>query len=143
MAALLIVDDVAEYLRSLTQALKSELEVVTATSLAEAKSTMGDRITVALVDIRLSEEDDTNRDGLVFLEWMKMNHPRVPVLIMSAYRDFDVAVDALNLGAAFFLRKPINLRELKGLLKTLAADGSLSKQTEELRMQLQSEDRAE
>jgi len=61
----------------------------------------------------------TNKDGLVFLEWMKMNYPDIPVIMMSAYKEFDLAVDALNLGAEYFLKKPINLVELKGVLKTI------------------------
>ena len=80
---------------------------------------MAQRIDIALVDIRLSESDPTNCDGLVFLEWVKMNYPDVPVVVMSAYREFDMAVDALNLGAAYFLKKPINLRELNGVLRGL------------------------
>ncbi len=115
---LLIVDDIEDYLRSLENALKNEYEIVTASSLEEAKKKAKTGIDIALVDIRLSEEDKTNRDGLVFLEWLKMNMPEVPAIVMSAYQEFDLAVDALNLGAKYFLKKPINLKELSGVLKT-------------------------
>lgn len=116
---LLIVDDVEEYVRALANALRSEYEVITAKSLEEAKGRMNEDVDIALVDIRLSEEEQDNRDGLIFLEWVKLNYPQVPVVMMSIYRDFDLAVDALNLGASYFLRKPINLVELKGVLKEL------------------------
>lgn len=115
---LLIVDDIEDYLRSLENTLKDEYEVITARNLSEAREKAKQGIDLALIDIRLSEEDMTNRDGLVFLEWLKMNYPRVPAIVMSAYQEFDLAVDALNLGAKYFLRKPINLKELKGILKT-------------------------
>ena len=118
MSKVLIIDDVEEYLRSLENALRSQFQVITTTSLDGAKETMDKSIDIALVDIRLSEEDSSNRDGLLFLEWARMNYPQVPVIMMSAYREFDLAVDSLNLGAAYFLRKPINLFELKALLKT-------------------------
>jgi YesN/AraC family two-component response regulator len=39
---------------------------------------------------------------------------------MSAYRDFDAATDALNLGAARYLKKPINLKELREVIGSLA-----------------------
>ncbi|RKZ22122.1 hypothetical protein DRQ18_03180 [bacterium] len=119
MMKLLILDDEVEYLRSLENALKGKWEVVTAATLEEAKRCAREGIDIALVDIRLSKEDETNRDGLVFLEWMKMNYPDVPVVMMSAYREFDYAVEALNLGASYFLKKPVNLVELEGVLKTL------------------------
>jgi len=118
MKRILIIDDIEEYLDSLANALRDEYDVLKARTLEEAKSLASKhRIDIALVDIRLSEEDMTNRDGLVFLEWMKMNYPEIPVVVMSAYQEFDLAVDALNLGAEYFLKKPINLIELKGVLE--------------------------
>lgn len=139
MVKLLIVDDVEDYLRSLRNALRGMFEVVTAQSIEEAKEKTDESIALALVDIRLSEEDTSNRDGLIFLEWIKLNFADVPVIIMSAYREFDMAVDALNLGAAYFLRKPINLRELKALLKTYAEERSLAPQTAQWQEQLSGE----
>jgi len=119
MEKILIVDDIEEYLDSLANALKNDFEIIRAMSLVEAKEKMSELIKVALVDIRLKEDDPNNRDGLVFLEWVKMNFPKTKVIIMSAYREFDLAVEALNLGAEYFLRKPINLVELKGTIKTM------------------------
>lgn len=122
MNKILIVDDIEDYLRSLENALKGDFEIIKAMSLTEAKEIMNKEIRVALVDIRLKEDDPQNRDGLVFLEWVKMNYPETKVIIMSAYREFDLAVEALNLGAEYFLRKPINLVELKGTIKTVLED---------------------
>ena len=118
---ILVVDDIEEYLNSLENALKGEYEILKARNLNDAKSiaTKEQRLNVAIVDIRLSEEDPSNKDGLVFLEWLKMNYSEVKVVMMSAYKEFDLAVDSLNLGAEYFLKKPINLVELNGILKTL------------------------
>jgi DNA-binding NtrC family response regulator len=116
---ILILDDIKEYLQSLENSLGDEYEVLKAENLENAKKAASKEIDIALVDIRLSEDDKHNRDGLIFLEWLKMNHPKIPVIMMSAYQEFDLAVDALNLGASYFLKKPINLVELKGILKTI------------------------
>jgi DNA-binding NtrC family response regulator len=116
---LLIVDDVQEYLNALCRALSGDYEVVKALSLKEAKEKMAPDTRLALVDVRLSEEDSSNRDGLLLLAWLKESFPTVPVVVMSAYRDFDAATDALNLGAARYLKKPINLRELKETITAL------------------------
>jgi len=117
---ILIVDDIEEYLTSLENALKGEYEILKARSLEEGKKiAKSEKIDLAIVDIRLSEDDINNKDGLVFLEWLKMNYPEVKVVVMSAYKEFDLAVESLNLGAEYFLKKPINIIELKGVLKTL------------------------
>jgi len=119
---ILIIDDIEDYLFSLKNALKDEYEIITAKNLDEAKKKTSKDIDIALIDIRLSEKDMTNRDGLIYLEWLKMNYPETHAVIMSAYKEFDLAVDALNLGAEYFLKKPINLTELKGILKTITSE---------------------
>ncbi len=116
---ILIVDDVVEYVQSLGRALSLEYDIAKAFTLEEAQKNMNDSVSLALVDIRLSEDDMANRDGLIFLGWLKENYPTIPVVMMSAYRDFDSAVDALNLQAASYLKKPINLKELKSLIASL------------------------
>lgn len=139
MVKILIVDDREDYLRALTSALRSEFDIVTARSLDEAIERMDASIEIALVDVRLSEEDEQNRDGVRFLEWVKKNYPDVPVLMMSAYRDFDAAVEALNLGADYFLKKPIDLRELRQLLRSFAEHRSMAAEKEQLRKRLEKE----
>ena len=119
MKKLLIVDDIEEYLNSLARVLSDEYTVLKARNLEDAKRKAKEGIDVAVVDIRLSEDEPENKDGLVFLEWMRMNYPDVPVIMMSAYKEFDLAVESLNLGAKYFLKKPISIKELKGTIKTL------------------------
>jgi len=114
---IIVVDDIAEYVDSLARALSLQYDVIKAYSLQEAKKKMDSSIQLALVDVRLSEEDFTNRDGLIFLSWVKENFPDTPVLMMSAYRDFEAAVEAMNLGASYFIKKPINLKELRELIE--------------------------
>lgn len=96
-------------------------EVVQATTLSEAKEKLDASIDVVLADVRLSENDPANRDGIRLLKWAKEEHPSVPVVVMSAYRDHDAAVDAVNLGAERYLKKPINLRTLNDLISELQA----------------------
>lgn len=120
---ILIIDDMQEYLNSLERTLRSIFEVRTALNLPEAKEKATPDIALALVDIRLSQEDASNRDGLEFLRWARAKYPNLPIVMMSAYSEFEAAVDALNLGANKFLKKPINVVELKALLKQLIEEG--------------------
>ncbi len=119
---ILIIDDDEAYLNSLENVLKDEYEIVKARSLEEAKEKMDKSISLTLIDIRLSQTDMTNRDGLIFLEWQRMNFPDIPAIVMSMYREFELAVDALNLGAKYFLQKPINIPQLKGVLKEILGE---------------------
>jgi DNA-binding NtrC family response regulator len=122
MKNIMILDDVPEYVNSLSRALSGEYNIQTAFSLYEAKKAMDNSIKLVLADVRLSEEDLANRDGIIFLGWLKEHFPDVPLIMMSAYKDFDSAVDALNLGAVRYLKKPINLHELKNLISSLLED---------------------
>jgi two-component system, NtrC family, response regulator PilR len=122
MATVLIIDDLEHYVRSLRRALAGEWTTRGAHSMEEAQQVLNSqKVDVALLDVRLSESDPQNRDGIVILEWMQKHHPEIPVIMMSAFQDFDAAVDALNLGAHQFLKKPIDLRTLKEMLRSLTS----------------------
>ena len=98
---------------------------------------MDKTIDIALVDIVLDEGDPANKDGLLFLEWAKMNFPQPPIIMISGYKEFDIAVDSLNLGASYFLRKPINLLELRALLKTFLEKERAEKELAKLKGKLE------
>ena len=117
LAKILIVDDLIDYLQSLTNALETDFEIVSAASFSEAKEKLNEDINLILSDIRLDESDPDNIDGIRLLEWSKKNFPDIPVVLMTVHRDFEIAVNALNLGAAKFMKKPINISELKETLK--------------------------
>lgn len=116
---ILIVDDVEDYTAALRRALQADHEILTASSLETAQAAMDPKVDLVLTDIRLSEADLANRDGILFLAWLREHFPTTRVLVMSAYRDFDAAVDAVNLGADGYLKKPVNLRELKQRISEL------------------------
>ena len=119
MKKVLVVDDIPEYVDTLEVYLEG-LEVLKAFSLEEGKKEAGKGIDLAIIDIRLDEDDPDNREGLELLEHIKKHWPGVPVIVMSAYREFDHAVDALNRGADYFLRKPISPDELKKVLGSIS-----------------------
>ena len=117
MKKLLIVDDQILYLKSLELALKKRFEIKTAQNYANAIQGLEQDIDIALIDIRLDENDDKNIDGLKILEWIKMNKPNIACFVMSAYREFSYAERALNLGAKHFFKKPIDVASLLAILE--------------------------
>jgi len=117
---LLILDDFIPYLESLKNVLSDDYEVITASSLDEAIKKSSPDVNLFLIDICLDElKPGIDKSGIDFLRWVKTNFPNIPVVMMSAYRDFDAVVEALNLGADKFLKKPINIDELKETIKNL------------------------
>jgi len=69
--------------------------------------------------VRLSE-DAANRGSIQLRSWVKEHHPDTPVLVMSAFRDHDAAVEAVNLGAAHYPKGSIQLQAPKELIKSLS-----------------------
>ena len=49
-----------------------------------------------------------------------MNKPEISAFVMSAYREFSYAEQALNLGAKHFFRKPIDVISLIAILEDKA-----------------------
>ena len=133
---IMIVDDIEEYLHSLRNALGREYNIFIATSIDNAKDVMSDMVGLLLLDIRLDENDPSNRDGILLLKWCKEKYPSKPVVMMSSYSDFDMAVDALNMGASYFLRKPVNISELKALLSNFLEKVRLSEEITQLKKKL-------
>lgn len=118
MKKIIIIDDIEEYLLSMEDILSSEYEVYKARSLDEGIDLLKkNRIDFAIIDIRLDEDDPSNRDGLKLVKWINENSPHTISFVMSAYRDFDYAVEALNLGAKYFFRKPLKPDEIMNTLK--------------------------
>lgn len=119
LPSILIVDDMDEYLHSLKRALAAEWLITTACSFEEAISKLEVfRVDVALVDIRLSQTDESNQDGIKLLGWFREHYPNIPVVLMSAYRDESEA-GAQKWRADYFMRKPIDLRDLKACLVSM------------------------
>lgn len=66
-----------------------------------------ERYDAVVLDVRMPE-----MTGLQLLEWIETDGPRVPVLMVSAYGEVRDAVEAMKLGAADYIVKPIDPDEL-------------------------------
>ena len=62
---------------------------------------------IVLTDIRMP-----NMDGLTMLAALRSEYPRMQMSVLTAYRDFEYARQALNLGVCRYLLKPSNMDEL-------------------------------
>ena len=121
---LLILDDMEAYIRALERALRREWDVSGASTTYEARHVAEARPEVALVDVRLVEDDPDNREGLDFVRWLRSNGYRLPIVAMSALDDPSLPVEAEAAGADRFIAKPIRVSELRRLLRELLASAS-------------------
>ena len=77
---------------------------------------------VVFSDVRLP-----GMNGIEFLKRIKEFDPAIPVVIMTAFESIEGAVEAVKLGAFDYVKKPLDLEELK-LLTDRARETSLMKQ---------------
>ncbi len=72
-----------------------------------------------LTDIRMP-----GMDGLALMERIKARHPRLPVIIMTAYSDLDSAVSAFSGGAFEYLPKPFDVNHALELIHRALEEGA-------------------
>ena len=113
---LFIVDDNIELIESLTRALRHEYSISSAIDKEQARRALHSGCDIILLDIRLDESDEANRDGLGLLRDFRAQRLDVPVIMMTAYGDVGVAVEAMKEGAADFLARPFDLTKLRAAL---------------------------
>ena len=114
----LVVDD-DRLIREMTRdALVQEgYRVATAASGREALSRLGDEGPFDLVITDLSMRE---MDGMELLERIKRASPHTEVIVLTGYASLESALQAMRLGAADYLRKPVSAPEITyGVKRTL------------------------
>ena len=71
---------------------------------------------ILLTDIRMP-----NMDGLSMVAALRSEFPRLQIAVLTAFRDFEYAQTALNLGVCRYLLKPSKLDELYEAIRTMTA----------------------
>jgi DNA-binding NtrC family response regulator len=75
--------------------------------------------------------------GLDLLRHLKERDPEIQLVLMSAYTSVKDAVEAIQLGAADYVEKPIDFRRLERVLQTLLERRQLQTRTRILEQRLQ------
>jgi len=118
----LLVDDIPGYLEAMEMLLPESLTPLRAKNVEEARLLFVQKSpTLCVIDVRLSEDDPENREGLELLRWIKESDRSTPVIMISAYLEFEFEAQALDLGADAFLRKPISPDEFRAVVKKALA----------------------
>ncbi|WP_026224977.1 sigma 54-interacting transcriptional regulator [Methyloversatilis thermotolerans] len=102
---LLLVDDDTDLLRLLSLRLKSSGYSIATAESAEAALTRLEieRFSLVISDVRLPD-----RDGLALFEQIRLRHPALPVILLTAHGTIPDAVEATSRGVAGYLTKPFD-----------------------------------
>jgi two-component system NtrC family response regulator len=138
---LLIVDDDQEIRTQLKWALNQDYEVHLAEDRPSALSLFRDQSPPAvLLDLGLPPRPASPDEGLATLSEMVTHNHLAKVIIVSGQGEKANALQAVGLGAYDFMAKPVELEELRIILKRTFQFASLEREYHDLRRQLKTND---
>ena len=132
-AHLLIVDDEANTLASLSRAFRLEGHEATVCDNANKALELAKS---QAFDLILSDVVMPGKDGLTLLEEMKAQGVASPVVMMSGQAHIEMAVRATRLGALDFLEKPISTEKLLLTVENALKLGRLERENRDLERRL-------
>ena len=129
-ATILIVDDEENALRNISAFLEPKgFEIITATTVAEARTSLQrGEPDIVLLDVQLPDGY-----GPDLLE-ETVNYPmRPPIILITAYGEIEMAVEAMKNGAHDFIQKPIEFTTLERSIKRANEIVTMRKELNHLR----------
>ncbi|RAP36844.1 two-component system response regulator [Candidatus Marinamargulisbacteria bacterium SCGC AAA071-K20] len=131
----LLVDDDPDYLEILDKQLtRNGFMVVAVDDFSKAELAISSRsFSHAIVDLNLK-----NNSGLRLIPKIKEKNPEAKVVVLTGYASFNTSIDAIKLGASYYLAKPVGIQEIlasfdKQPLTGLEAEGAT--QTKDIKHQ--------
>ncbi|MFC1517826.1 sigma-54-dependent transcriptional regulator [Candidatus Margulisiibacteriota bacterium] len=132
METILVVDDEKSVRESLKMILEDNYKVLLASSGKEAiEKLLSEHIDLMLLDIRMP-----GISGLEVLKQVEKVAKDIEVIIITAHKAVDVAVDALKMGAYHYVTKPFDPQALLSLIQNLIEKKSLLKENISLRSKI-------
>ena len=117
---LLIADDQPHILEALELLLKPEgLHLLTARSPALVLETLAcEQVDGVLIDLNYSRDTTSGREGLDLIGAIHEQDSQLPIIVMTAWANIDLAVEAMRLGARDFIQKPWDNARLLTVVRT-------------------------
>ena len=123
---ILVIDDNEAILTALRYCLSGTFQRIITKSSPDSVLTILNQevVNLVLLDMNFSIGVNTGQDGLFWLRAIRTHHPELPVVLITAYADVNLAVRGLKSGASDFITKPWDNDELVRKLKDVldAAD---------------------
>ena len=137
MDKLLLIDDEVEIQYSFQRIFNSEnIELATASSGEEGLKLIPKACPdLVIMDVRMG-----GMSGLETLRRLRQSHPKLPVIMMTAYGTTQTAIEAMKLGAYDYLLKPFDVPKLKVIIANALNAARAMKQVVTYEPLLESED---
>ena len=131
---IVVVDDNPAILTALRICLDSTFErVITLASPDSLPATLQqEKASIVLMDMNFTLGMNTGQEGLTWLRTLRHLHPQLPVVLITAYADVQLAVKGLKAGASDFVTKPWDNDELLRTLKDAVDKGQEIQSLDEL-----------
>lgn len=131
---IVVVDDNPAILTALRICLDSTFErVITLASPDSLPATLQqEKASIVLMDMNFTLGMNTGLEGLTWLRTLRHLHPQLPVVLITAYADVQLAVKCLKAGASDFVTKPWDNDELLRTLKDAVDKGQEIQSLDEL-----------
>ena len=131
---IVVVDDNPAILTALRICLDSTFErVITLASPDSLPATLQqEKASIVLMDMNFTLGMNTGQEGLTWLRTLRHLHPQLPVVLITAYADVQLAVKCLKAGASDFVTKPWDNDELLRTLKDAVDKGQKIQSLDEL-----------
>jgi len=121
---ILAVDDEADMLETYRSILSKKFNLLTAASGNEALEILNSKaVALALLDMKMPK-----MDGLEVLKKIKEKEIETDVIVITASKDIQTAVEAMKLGALDYLSKPFDVKELILILEKALEKKALVKE---------------
>lgn len=117
---ILVADDQSGVLEALRLLFKCEgYSTTTATSPAAVfKEASAQRFDLILMDLNYARDTTSGKEGLDLLQRLRASGSEVPVIVMTAWGNIELAVEAMRRGASDFIQKPWNNDHLLDTIRT-------------------------
>ena len=117
---LLIADDQPQILEALALLLEPEgFELLTARSPGLVLEVLAsEQVDGVLIDLNYSRDTTSGREGLDLVAKIHQHDSQLPIIVMTAWANVDLAVEAMRCGARDFIQKPWDNARLLTVVRT-------------------------
>lgn len=116
---ILIVDDEQNIIWSMEKYLSKEGYFI---ATADSAKKGAELLNTSAFDLVITDMKMPDVDGFQFLNWIKKNHPKSKVVIMTAFGSPSVRDSAKQMGAFRYFEKPVDLNQLRKFINETLAD---------------------
>jgi sigma-B regulation protein RsbU (phosphoserine phosphatase) len=129
-ARLLIADDHPDVLEALRLLLSQEryaLQLVTSPA-ALVDRARAEKWDIVLMDLNYTRDTTSGMEGLEVLSQLRAEHQDLPIVVMTAWGNIELAVQAMRAGAQSFVQKPWDNLSLLQILEREIAQGRAARE---------------